>query len=280
MKVKRAEASGLKRWSMVGRHAGLLSVIVLSGSLCASIAQTESAELKDSQHEDRQHKKVREEVGIPQLIRRTPPGVPPSATPRRLTISMYGSRSRPSNWPAARNSTRPLSPRRSYGRWRSSWPACGLQPRLPGVSAYAHSHTGEAAAAAYLALGHAYLLDHKYPDAVSAFHSADLAGKSLEDYADYLTAQAFLQDNKLADAETVLNTFIRSILTRSLCAACRCLRPTSFCRRAILRRRCGSLTLTAVRRSRTRRTFSLRSPRPTCWRAGRLNRSRSSVTST
>ena len=43
MKVKRTEASGLKKWSMVGRHAGLLSVVVLSGSLCASIAQTESA---------------------------------------------------------------------------------------------------------------------------------------------------------------------------------------------------------------------------------------------
>ena len=62
MKVKRAEASGLKKWSMVGRYAGLLSVIVLSGSLCASFAQTESAELKDSQHEDRQHKKVRDEI--------------------------------------------------------------------------------------------------------------------------------------------------------------------------------------------------------------------------
>ena len=30
------------------------------------------------------------------------------------------------------------------------------------VTAYAHSHTGEAAAAAYLALGHAYLLDKRY----------------------------------------------------------------------------------------------------------------------
>jgi soluble lytic murein transglycosylase len=77
-----------------------------------------------------------------------------------------------------------------------------------GVSAYAHAHTGEAAAAAYLALGHAYLLDHKYPEAVSALHSANVAGQSLDDYADYLTAQAYLQDNKLADAELVLNNFI------------------------------------------------------------------------
>jgi soluble lytic murein transglycosylase len=78
-----------------------------------------------------------------------------------------------------------------------------------GVSAYAHSHTGEAAAAAYIALGHAYLLDHKYPEAVSAFHSADEAGKSLDDYADYLTAQAYLHNNKLPEAESVLNQFVQ-----------------------------------------------------------------------
>ena len=35
-----------------------------------------------------------------------------------------------------------------------------------GVTAYARSHSGEAAAAAYLALGHAYLLDHRYAEAV------------------------------------------------------------------------------------------------------------------
>ncbi len=89
-----------------------------------------------------------------------------------------------------------------------------------GVSGYAHSHTGEAAAAAYLALGHAYLLDHKYSDAVNAFRSADAAGKSLDDYADYLTAQAYLQDNKLAEAEAVLSQFTQkhpeSIFVRSV----------------------------------------------------------------
>ena len=37
-----------------------------------------------------------------------------------------------------------------------------------GVTAYAHSHTGEAAAAAYLALGHAYLLDKRYAEAEAA----------------------------------------------------------------------------------------------------------------
>ncbi len=83
-----------------------------------------------------------------------------------------------------------------------------------GVSAWAHSHSGEGAAAAYLALGHAYLLDQKYGDAVTALRSARLAGATttrpdgaLADYADYLTAQAYLQSNQLPQAELVLNDF-------------------------------------------------------------------------
>ena len=41
-----------------------------------------------------------------------------------------------------------------------------------GVAAYARSHTGDAAAAAYLALGHAYLLDKRYADAETALAAA------------------------------------------------------------------------------------------------------------
>ena len=76
-----------------------------------------------------------------------------------------------------------------------------------GVSAYAHSHTGEAAAAAYIALGHAYLLDRKFPEAVNAFRQANIQGNALDDYADYLEAQADLQSNNLPQAETILSTF-------------------------------------------------------------------------
>ncbi len=85
-----------------------------------------------------------------------------------------------------------------------------------GVAAYAHSHTGEAAAAAYLALGHAYLLERDFPEAVSALRSAHLAGATkaqpdgaLADYSDYLTAQAFLQSNQLPQAELVLNDYVQ-----------------------------------------------------------------------
>ncbi len=76
-----------------------------------------------------------------------------------------------------------------------------------GVSAYARAHTGEASAAAYMALGHAYLLDRKFPEAVNAFHQANVQGKALDDYADYLEAQADLQSSNLPQAETILGTF-------------------------------------------------------------------------
>ena len=76
-----------------------------------------------------------------------------------------------------------------------------------GVTAYAHAHTGEAASAAYLALGHAYLLDHRYPDAASSFQKANASGKTLDDYADFLAAQADMEAGKLSDAEALLTGF-------------------------------------------------------------------------
>lgn len=78
-----------------------------------------------------------------------------------------------------------------------------------GVSAYARSHSGEAASAAYLALGHAYLLDHKYTEAVSELQNAGHSGDSLSDYAAYLTAQAYMQSNMLPSAQLILSTFIQ-----------------------------------------------------------------------
>ncbi|HEY3988186.1 MAG TPA: transglycosylase SLT domain-containing protein [Acidobacteriaceae bacterium] len=76
-----------------------------------------------------------------------------------------------------------------------------------GVAHYADTHKGDAAAAAYLALGHAYLLDRRFPDAIAALGHADAAGDALDDYAAYLTAQAEMQSNQLPQAETVLDGF-------------------------------------------------------------------------
>ena len=55
---------------------------------------------------------------------------------------------------------------------------------------YAHRHTGEAAAAAYLALGHAYLLDRRFDEARESLQLARKAGDVLADYADFLGAEA------------------------------------------------------------------------------------------
>jgi soluble lytic murein transglycosylase len=76
-----------------------------------------------------------------------------------------------------------------------------------GVQNYAAAHPGEGAAAAYLALGHAYAQDHHASDAAAMFRRAATAGKALDDYADYLGAQASLAANRPADAYTLLDHF-------------------------------------------------------------------------
>jgi soluble lytic murein transglycosylase len=76
-----------------------------------------------------------------------------------------------------------------------------------GVEGYARVHPGEGAAAAYLALGHAYMLDHKYADASGMFRRASASGTALDDYADYLGAQAAVQGARGADAYALLDHF-------------------------------------------------------------------------
>ncbi len=76
-----------------------------------------------------------------------------------------------------------------------------------GVAAYAHSHTGEAAAAAYLALGHAYLLDKRYAEAETALAQARHADGELADYADFLDAEASHAAGDDAVAETILRGY-------------------------------------------------------------------------
>jgi soluble lytic murein transglycosylase len=76
-----------------------------------------------------------------------------------------------------------------------------------GVQSYAAAHPGEGAAAAYLALGHAYALDHRYAEATAIFRRAAASGQALDDYADYLGAQASLQANRPADAYNLLDHF-------------------------------------------------------------------------
>jgi soluble lytic murein transglycosylase len=75
------------------------------------------------------------------------------------------------------------------------------------VAAYAHSHTGEAATAAYLALGHAYLLDKRYADAETALAHARRADGELADYIDFLDAEASHAAGDDTVAEKILHGF-------------------------------------------------------------------------
>ena len=76
-----------------------------------------------------------------------------------------------------------------------------------GVEDYARAHPGEGAAAAHLALGHAYMLDRRYADAAATFRRANASGTALDDYADYLGAQAAIQAGRGADAYPLLEHF-------------------------------------------------------------------------
>ncbi|MGA2850650.1 MAG: transglycosylase SLT domain-containing protein [Terracidiphilus sp.] len=76
-----------------------------------------------------------------------------------------------------------------------------------GVTKYAHGHTGEAAAAAYLALGHAYLLDKRFGEAESNLKLARQSGQELADYADFLGAQSNHDTGNDATAEALLHGF-------------------------------------------------------------------------
>ena len=76
-----------------------------------------------------------------------------------------------------------------------------------GVTRYAHKHSGEAAAAAYLALGHAYLVDKRYAEAEASLRQARQAGDVLADYADFLGAQASHEAGNDSAAEALLRGF-------------------------------------------------------------------------
>jgi len=76
-----------------------------------------------------------------------------------------------------------------------------------GVTNFAHLHSGDAAAAAYLALGHAYLLDKRYADAESSLREARKAGGELADYADFLGAEASHESGNDHGAELLLSGF-------------------------------------------------------------------------
>ncbi len=76
-----------------------------------------------------------------------------------------------------------------------------------GVANYAHAHSGDAAAAAYLSLGFAYQQEKRYGDAASALRQAKQASEVLDDYADYLGAVSEHASGNDSAAEALLKGF-------------------------------------------------------------------------
>jgi soluble lytic murein transglycosylase len=76
-----------------------------------------------------------------------------------------------------------------------------------GVSAWARRQKGDAAAAAYLALGHAYLIDKRYSDATANLRQVKQNSEVLSDYADFLAAEAEHDQGNDAGAEALLHGF-------------------------------------------------------------------------
>jgi soluble lytic murein transglycosylase len=76
-----------------------------------------------------------------------------------------------------------------------------------GVENYAAAHPGEGAAAAYLAIGHAYAADKRYAESATAYRSASSQGSALKDYADYLAAQAAFNNHDNNTTIALLNNF-------------------------------------------------------------------------
>jgi soluble lytic murein transglycosylase len=76
-----------------------------------------------------------------------------------------------------------------------------------GVERFATAHTGEASTAAYLALGHAYIQDRRFDDAVRALKQASAQSSVLDDYVQYLQATALEQGNQYSQALTILSGY-------------------------------------------------------------------------
>ena len=81
-----------------------------------------------------------------------------------------------------------------------------------GVTAYARAHTGEAPRRPTSPWDTAYLSDHRYPDAAASFQKANALGKTMDDYADSLAAQASMEAGSLVRrGEESAHRFCRKI---------------------------------------------------------------------
>jgi soluble lytic murein transglycosylase len=139
------------------------------------------------------------------------------------TATHHAKRKAAARKPASRSASHKLSPAKAAktARLKQAFVASTeLRPmaqqlsatRTPaayaGVTAYARQHQGDTASSAYLALGHAYLLDNRFKEASASLRQARAAGDALADYDEFLQAKAEHDGGNDAAAEQLLKGFI------------------------------------------------------------------------
>jgi len=125
---------------------------------------------------------------------------PPEATPaaKRKSAARGAATARLRQAFVASNQLRPMAQQLALLRTPAAY---------SGVTNFAHQNSGDAAEAAYMALGSAYLTDRKYPEAIANFKLAMQHGDQLADYAYFLAARAQHASGNYAMAESLLHGF-------------------------------------------------------------------------
>ncbi|HUX43116.1 MAG TPA: transglycosylase SLT domain-containing protein [Terracidiphilus sp.] len=193
--IPRKVANGLSRLL-----AGLLMVLV---AVMPLTAQPESSATKHSTHssKDKTHKATKKATAKRPAKK--------SAKRTRHRRRLAGRRHRGRTSARARRIHRAFVASEQLRPMAEQLATMRTQAAYNGVTRYAHEHTGEAAATAYLALGHAYLVDKKYADAERSLREARRQGNLLDDYAVYLEAEASHASGDDRGAEALLHGFTR-----------------------------------------------------------------------
>ncbi len=181
--------------------------------------------------------------------------------------------SRRAKSPAAAVIAAPLSPPPSCGRWPSNWRKIPRPPPLPASPPLLIATPETPPLPPIWRSGHAYLLQHKFADAVTALHDS-ARGRCHEDQPGRPSGRLRrLPDRAGIPAEQSISsggkgsqrTMCGNIRTASLCPASRSWRPIFSSRRAMRSRLCRCSTGTAPRPLPAMPTSSSRWRRPNNW---------------
>jgi len=188
-------------WAGLKRVAGLLSIVVLCGLIATAGIHAEGTTAKHHA-KAKAGTKAGSKTGAKAGVKTGAKGTKASRTTRRAkgrrTAGGAARSAKLRQAFVASTELRPMAQQLAATRTAAAY---------AGVTSYARQHQGEAGAAAYLALGHAYLLDNRFAEAATNLRQARATGDALADYADYLGAKANHDSGNNAAAEELLKGF-------------------------------------------------------------------------